>query len=80
MWIQTTRTHDDGRPVVRALKYPWMDDRVEFNENGNANVTEEVARRLLQEREDIVAKNANDDANDGESDANETGDADESGD
>lgn len=67
MWIEHTRKTSDGRAAIRELKRPWMQAPVSFSSNGKANVPESVARRLIDERDDIVAVNSDDD-DEGEAD------------
>lgn len=54
MWIETTRFHDDGRPVTKSLKLPEMSEAVTFSENGKANVSAEVGEYLINEVESIT--------------------------
>lgn len=43
MWITIDNEH------TRRLKRPWMDEPVEFSDNGTAQVQREVGERLCEE-------------------------------
>lgn len=42
---------DIGNPNVVSFKEPWMDQAVDVTSTGKVQVTESVAERLVEERE-----------------------------
>lgn len=61
MWIEFTRKFEDGRPQVESLKPPGLDEPVEFNENGKANVSNDVGRYMVDYYPDVEASSSFDD-------------------
>lgn len=54
MWIHCTN------PATRRLRRPWMDEPVEFNDSGNAQVPADVGERLVDELDAIEPKEEDD--------------------
>lgn len=53
MWIQT------DSDATRSLKLPWMDEPVEFNDSGSAQVRQEVGEKLVEQVDAISLKEDN---------------------
>lgn len=47
VWIKTSNEYE------RSFKHDWMDDIIYWTESQSANVPEDVAERLVEERDDI---------------------------
>ena len=62
MWIESTRTDDDGNPVHAGghLSPPGTDERAEFTENGKAQVTKPVAEQFAQHYDHIQPTDSDD--------------------
>lgn len=71
MWIEHNRFHDDGRPKLKALKLPEMDEKVEFSSNGKSQVTSDVADLLTERVESIEQIDSGESSKEGDTDVNE---------
>lgn len=49
MWIQCNRTHDDGRLITTSLKTEYMDESVDFSDEGTVQVTKDVGEQLIED-------------------------------
>lgn len=69
MWIKTTRSTDNGDPLPRALNRPELSKRVEFSDNGKAQVPKADGEFLVSEYEHMEVVEA-DDSDDSGGDGN----------
>lgn len=58
MWIEVTNS------ATRALKIPEIDEKVEFSDNGKAQVSKQVGRALVREVDAVVEAGSSDDEQD----------------
>lgn len=68
MWIETENTKADGTAVTQRISLPDLDEPVEFNENGKAQVTADVGELLIREVDSIVESGSGDSDEDSEDD------------